>query len=248
MNKMPQYKEIIITSQNGITIKANHYSNKFSKVIIISHGICQNKDTYAFKLISESFTDEYDVICFDYRGHGKSNGFYTYSAKEEYDLLSVVKLAKEKYKKIGLLGFSLGAATAIITASKYGNIDSLIAVSTPRDFNKINYGIWKKEAFKNFRHNLSKKGKGKKILPGYLFHKKPKAIEHVKNLNNLPVYFIHGSKDWLIKPHHSKYLYDNKVGKKKIEIFENGNHAEMLFEEEPIKFKNITRDWFKQTL
>ena len=66
----------------------------------------------------------------------------------------MLNYAKSNYQKIGVVGFSLGAATSIITASREDLIDSLIAVSAPVEFEKIEYCFWDLDVENDIFYNL----------------------------------------------------------------------------------------------
>ena len=77
------------------------------------------------------------MIAFDFRGHGKSNDVFTWTALEQKDLQAIIAYAKEnKYAKIGVIGFSLGAAIALIEAGCQKNIDSRDRCQFPGRFRK----------------------------------------------------------------------------------------------------------------
>ncbi len=139
-------KNYTLKTKDKIDIAINHYSYGFNEVVIVAPGWCMTKDSDAFCRISEMFAKNFDLISLDFRGHGKSKGMYTFTSKELMDMDSVVRFArKNKYKKIYLAGFSLGAAIALIYTSKSRFIDKVIAVSAPSDFNKIENQMWKKK-------------------------------------------------------------------------------------------------------
>src|SRR5271154_3239035 len=87
--------------------KADH-----KKVIIIAHGFFNSKQAVILKDLGGSLNSEYDVVLFDFRGHGQSKGLFYWTAKEYLDLISIVEFASKSYESIGLIGFSLGAATS----------------------------------------------------------------------------------------------------------------------------------------
>ncbi len=241
------FENIEICTTDGICLQANHYVRGNSKVIIVAHGFYQNKDTKIFRSIAESFLPDFDVISIDFRGHGKSKGFFTLGAKEAEDLICFLKFAHARYKKIGVIGFSLGAATSIIAAGQTDLIHSLIAVSPPTTFWKIDCHFWTKEAVVNLIDNLSPNGHGKGVRLGNPFLRKPKPIEHIDRCK-APVLFIHGARDWLIRPNHSQKLYSKAKEPKRLKIIEDGFHAERIFEKFPSEFKNGTVTWFNETL
>lgn len=89
-------------------------------------------------------------------------------------------------------------------------------------------------------------GKGAKVNLFFSFKRKP--INEVKKIKNIPLLFIHGKKDWIIKDYHSQKLYENAQCPKKIELIEGGLHAERLIQQYPEKMESFIDDWFNQTL
>lgn len=157
--------------------------------------------------MAKALNDEYDVIVMDFRGHGKSDGPFDWTASEHQDLEAILRYAHEHYKDVGVIGFSLGAASGIITAARSDLIKSLIIVSTPTEFNKIDKQFWKMDVMENIFYNVFEEGRvGKGIYPGNLWLEKTKPIDVVTDIK-IPVFFVHGAKDWLILPWHSEKLF-----------------------------------------
>ena len=234
---------------NNEEIAFNHYGNDCSEVIIVAHGFYNNKNTLLFEEISKAFSKKYDVITFDFCGHGESTGLFTWTANEAQDLRLIIDYSKEqKYKKIGVIGFSLGAAITLIESSQNRNINSLIAVSAPYDFWKIDYHFWEEEMFNDLKLNLGPKGKGKGIRPGNPFLKKIRPIDIVNKIAPTPILFIHGKDDWLIKPKHSEKLFEKSGQPKEIKIIKKAGHAEKIFDSFPEEFIRICFNWFQKTL
>ena len=65
-------QECILKTKDGVNIVINYYNQGFEEVVIVAPGWCMTKDSDAFVRISEMFAKQYDVISFDFRGHGKS--------------------------------------------------------------------------------------------------------------------------------------------------------------------------------
>jgi pimeloyl-ACP methyl ester carboxylesterase len=156
---------------------------------------------------------------------------------------------KGKYKKTGLLAFSLGGSVSINVLAKRHDVDSLVCVSTPSDFSKIDYQFWNL----NFKDDLvytlfTKEGqKGRGFRPGPFWLKKEKPIDNVGKIG-IPVLYIHGEKDWVIRPWHSKALYEKTTSRKKIIMIKNGPHAEYLMKNSEEEFVSEIKNWFNQTL
>jgi len=226
----------------------DQYKFDHKKVIIIAHGFFNSKQAILLKQLGESLNNEYDCILFDFRGHGLSSGLFYWTAKEYLDLLSVVEFAHKSYERIGLIGFSLGAATSIIAASKTTLINSIIAISGPVEFAKIDYHFWNLNVKNDLFYNLLGDGKqGKGVRPGPFWYRKEKPLEIVKTIET-PIFYIHGDADWIIRPWHSKELYKNTIGFKRLNIIKGGPHAEYLFLEHKDEMLRLIREWFHETL
>lgn len=240
-------KEILLDSSYRIKIAINHYRClKRKTVLIICPGCTMCKDAKPFRKMADDFYKYFDIITIDFRGHGQSTGLFTFTAKESEDLKTVVTFAKEMYPKIGIMGFSLGAATAIIYTAKNKDIHSLIAVSAPADFKKIENRFLKKEAvipaIKKFEF-----GKSPNIRPGNIFLNKIRPIDVVQNIAPIPILFLSGTKDPIVYPWHTRELYRKAKEPKNIENFDNGLHAEELYLRSKDKFVRICKGWFEQT-
>lgn len=104
-------------------------------VIIFSHGYGMNrlqKELPALALAKEFVEANYHAILFDYRNSGESEGTLTsIGYYEQGDLLSVVDYAKRTFPElpIGVIGFSMGAATAIVAAEQDTTIQAVVADS-----------------------------------------------------------------------------------------------------------------------
>lgn len=231
-----------LTTKDKVNIEINYYQNGYNEVVIVAPGWCMTKDSNAFCRISEMFAKHFDVLCMDFRGHGKSGGMFTFTAKELMDMDAVVRFArKNKYKKIYLAGFSLGAAMALIYGSKSIFIDKIIAVSAPSDFSKIENKIWKKEAwgetFKKFELD-----RFASVRPYPVPLEKIKPIDIVEKIK-VPTLFIAGEKDPTVCPWHTRDLYEKAFCDKEYKEFKNGCHAEDLFLHFEDEFSKLCLKW-----
>ena len=248
VNPTGQVTSGFVMTSDKKKIAYDHYEADHGKVIILAHGFYNSKQAVLFREMARSLIDEYDVIVMDFRGHGKSEGFFDWTAREYRDLEAVLEYAQPKYEKIGVVGFSLGAASSLITASRSEAIDSLIAVSPPARFSQIDGHFWEMGVQENIFYNLFEDGRiGKGVRPGFLWFEKIHPIDIVDQISN-PVLFVHGTKDWLIKPWHSEQLFEKSAGHNELMLIEDGTHAEYLFRNDREGTIKIFKDWFKKTL
>jgi pimeloyl-ACP methyl ester carboxylesterase len=236
-----------VSTVDGVTVSLDVYGHKaHNAVVIVCPGFFQSKDTPTFQRMSQTLAGEYDILAMDFRGHGRSGGLYTFSAHEGADFEAVLLWARERYQRIGVLGFSLGAAIAINTVSRYQDIvQSLIAVSAPCVFEDIDFKFWTPEAIRTGMQGLES---GAGCRPGSLLLKKERPIENVQKLKSVPILFIHGTRDVIVGVEHSRRLYAAASEPKRLEIIEGGSHAEALFRDDPQGFSDLVSSWYAWTL
>jgi pimeloyl-ACP methyl ester carboxylesterase len=186
---------------------------------------------------------------FDFRGHGKSKGLFTWSSKENKDLAAVLDYLEGKYDKIGIIAFSFGGSVSINVLAKDKRVSSFVCVSAPSDISKIDYKFWLLDLREDFVYTLftaeGRKGKGVKLGPFWL--KKEKPIDNIGKIK-IPVLYIHGDKDWVIKPWHSQVLYEKTTSRKKLVMIKDGMHAEYLLRKSKKEILGLVLGWFKETL
>lgn len=238
-----------LLTSDGESIAYDHYVNKNKQIVIIAHGFYNSKDAVLLKEIAQRLLGEYDCFLFDFRGHGKSTGIFYWTSKEEEDLNTVLRHLTGRYGNIGLIAFSLGASVSINVLAEGCVVDSFVSVSACSDVNKIDYRFWELDWENDLIYTLfTKEGrKGKGIRPGPFWFKKNRPIEKIRTMN-VPVFFIHGDRDWVVKPWHSEVLYAQTQCKKQLEIIPGGHHAEYLMRTSSDGFIKLIREWLKETL
>lgn len=246
--KMPVTAKGYVVASDGHKVFYDHYTNGHEKALIIAHGFFNSKQAVLLQELAVSLNDEYDVLVFDFRGHGQSRGWFHWTTKEYLDLLAVVEFAGAHYRKIGVIGFSLGAATSIIAASKTTRIDSIVAISAPTELGKIEYRFWKFDIKNDLLYTLFGRGRhGKGVRWGPFWQKKEKPIDLVKSIKT-PVFYIHGDEDWVVDHWHSRRLYDQTTAVKRLSIIKKGPHAEYLLKDGRDQVQGMIREWFRETL
>lgn len=238
----------LITKDN-IKIDYEHFRNGSDSIVIVCHGFFNSKKNRWIKKAVDMVSSSYDVLAFDFRGHGESSGIFSWTAKEYMDLEAVIDYANSQgYKAIGILAFSLGAAISIAVASKKPDITSMILISCPYNFWNIDFHFWEPEMFSDLKESFDCNWEGKGARVDSIFLPKERPIECVSKIKGSSLFFIHGDKDWIIKDYHSRLLYDSAKTEKKIEIIKDGLHAERLIQQYPDRIRKLTLNWFSQTL
>ncbi len=237
-------REIVVTS-SGLKISISHESSAKDRAIVIAPGFFQSKETMTFQKIAKDLSLDFDVVSMDFRGHGKSEGLYTFSALEKEDLKSVIDYAKQSYKKVGVLGFSLGGSVAIIEQAEFRNIDSLVCVCSPMASKEVEFKWWTLAAMRLGLRGLER---GAGVRPGNPWLPKVNAIDVVSQISPTPIFFIHGAKDPTVNVRHSQMMFDKASEPKALKIFEKASHAEDIYRDFPAEFIQVVNEWFSKTL
>lgn len=125
------FETISLKTADGITLKGWFIPQKNSdKVIIALHGYPADKGNIlpVLRFLHEDF----NLLLFDFRYLGESEGAYTTAgAKEVKDLLSAIDFLKKRgFTKIGVWGFSMGGAVALMTSAETQDIKAIISDSS----------------------------------------------------------------------------------------------------------------------
>ncbi|MBB3067088.1 fermentation-respiration switch protein FrsA (DUF1100 family) [Paenibacillus baekrokdamisoli] len=220
IDKTP-YQEVEFKSlKNDNTIRgsffyANGLSNKASdKTIIVVHGYTSNRlvKGRTNKLVEHFVPKGYNVLAFDLSSQGKSDGnMITLGLNEKYDLLGAVSYLKSRDHtgdNIGVIGFSMGAATSLLAASESADIKAVIADSPFR-----NAGLFLREGLPffsglpSFPFSYTSIWVGKWFLNIDLDSVSP--MDAVKKMKDKPVMLIHGTGDQQISYKNSEVIWES---------------------------------------
>ncbi len=246
--KIKKPEKCITIARDGQEVHFDHYRFGHKKVIVIAHGFFNSKSSVLLKELGAAHCDQYDVVLLDFRGHGESKGLFFWTTKEPMDLEAVLQYVAPLYERVGLIGFSLGGAISLIVSARTDLVHSLISVSAPTEFERIDYRFWELDMETDIIYNLVGDGRfGKGVRPGPFWLKKEKPI-HVVPRIKVPVFYMHGEADWLIKPWHAQELYDKTVSYKNLMMIKDGPHAEYLIMKNRGETVQAIKTWWQETL
>jgi pimeloyl-ACP methyl ester carboxylesterase len=189
--------------------------------IVYMHGIADNRGSSLW--IANHFVPlGYDVIAYDSRAHGASEGSAcTYGVYEKQDLLRV--LAGVEARPIYLFGISLGAAVSLQAAALTKDVAGVIAISTFSDLRAVvrdrtpwylpqtfvEDGFRKAEAEANFRVDDASPLRAAPLITS-------------------PVLLIHGARDVDTPPAHSQRVYEALRAPKRLILVPAADHNDTL--------------------
>lgn len=218
-----------ITSRDGLTltsrvIKAQTESDRWA---IVVHGYHSDKGGVAS--IAYRFRQQgYNVLMPDLRAHGESEGKYiTMGWLERLDIIDWIDLIVKTYPdaKIVLHGTSMGAATVMMVSGE-ALCPNVVGIIEDCGYTSV-WDMYKDQLYEQYSlppfpimHAASFAGR---FVMGYDFSK-ASCVEQVKKAD-VPILFIHGSEDELVKPWMVHEVYEACASEKDILIVEGAKHA-----------------------
>ncbi len=140
---MPHQRETIRTEDGERLqmIKLCSQAGKTDKAVIVCHGAGRSKNSMPVVQTAQILASKYDVFAFDFRGHMESSGTFRADGDTDNDLKAVVDYVRSLgYTKVAVVGWSIGAWTALLSAARGRKIDAILAAAPPPyDLTRLSY-------------------------------------------------------------------------------------------------------------
>jgi len=222
-----KYEDVSFLTTDGLWLRSWFIPNRAekTKTLILLHGYPADKGDIlpALSFLSRN----YNLLLFDFRYLGESEGrISTAGAKETEDLLAAIRFLKSRGKEeVGVWGFSLGGAVALMTAKKAPEIKVIVAESSYARLDLMAREIYKIPVLKYPLAYIT--GLWSKIILGINL-KDISPAESVKGLN-LPILIVHSKNDRVIPFNHAVMLQETLKDNLMAEFWfeENLTHGEL---------------------
>jgi uncharacterized protein len=183
---------------DNIPLKGWFINSSGDKTILVLHGQSSVKDNYINMEVSKALVEHgYDILMFDFRGHGESGGDTgSLGEWETRDIEGALAYLNSKgIPEVGSLGYSMGASAELLAAPDHPEIRAIVADSAFADLFSIVDSERQKVGVPSFFDSgilfMTK------LLYGLdLLDNEPKRA--ISRLGNQPVLLIHASNDPLI--------------------------------------------------
>jgi alpha-beta hydrolase superfamily lysophospholipase len=189
--------------------------------IVYMHGIADNRGSSLW--IANHFVPlGYDVIAYDSRAHGASEGSAcTYGVYEKQDLLRV--LATVEARPIYLFGISLGAAVSLQATALTRDVAGVVAISTFSDLRAV---VHDRKPF--FLPQGSVEEGFRRAEAEGKFRVDDASPLRAAPFITAPVLLIHGARDVDTPPAHSQRVYDALRAPKRLILVPGADHNDTL--------------------
>lgn len=202
-----------------------------SPAIILCHGVGANRSDFT-ELAASLTRRGFLVLTFDFRAHGESGGSRTsLGYHEQKDVAAALAFLRSRRdidpQRIGIYGFSLGGATAVLSAAESGGFGAVVADSA---FTSLRDQA--RTAITGFYHLPSFPFLQLAIVGyGLYFQTSVDGISPetaIAKLSPTPVFVIAGDGDELIPVDNGKRLYAAAREPKELWIIPNALHGGTL--------------------
>ncbi|MCH7541757.1 alpha/beta hydrolase [Patescibacteria group bacterium] len=246
------YEEIEFKSTDGLTLKGWWFKTGSEKLVIMIAGLIPNRtnvDYYGMWVAKDMVDAGYDVILYDSRAHGESEGSRnSYGRKEGEDILGAVDFAKEKGftpENIAIIGDSTGAVSILMIVDQLNGIGALVIDTAATDYKPIIVDrLWIEKKIPPI------------FAPGIFFFTdtvfglgigEVKPIEKIKLVPERKFLFLHGELDETFPVEEAKQLHAAANPQSKLVIFPEGSHIE-TFKSDPDLYRKEVFDFLSAEL
>jgi fermentation-respiration switch protein FrsA (DUF1100 family) len=207
-----QYDDVSFKTSDGLTLRGWYFPTSGERAAIVVHGKDSNRvageNRTAEKIADFLIAESYDVLLFDLRGHGDSDGDrFSLGYLERRDVAGAIDYVTGRgvrEERIALIGISMGAGTVLQSLLLHPNVGAVVADSAYADARTLVGEDLEKIAgvpgwftpgvmlFSNIAFGLN----GDAVRP----------VDVVHAQHNRPILFIHCDADELIEMHHAREL------------------------------------------
>jgi hypothetical protein len=238
-------ERIIVTNNHGEKLVGVLDNVGSTQLVVLCHGFRSSKDDGTLVNLASSLSSEgISAFRFDFSGNGESEGQFSYGNywKDAEDLRVVVLYFRGKGHKVStFIGHSNGGISALLYASKYQDISTVINISgrfaldrgiegrLGKDFKRrINqYGfIDVKDKSGNVLYRVTKES----LMDRLLTDTKSAVLSIPKSCRVLT---IHGSKDEIV-PVTNAFEFDKFIANHSLHVIDEADHNYTLYQNEVV--------------
>ena len=135
-------EEVQIRANDGVTLRGRFFAayahrgnlggamQQAKATIILLHGYAANHNV-VLNYVALLVAGGYNVLAYDLRGHGQSDGAHTTMGQDEtHDVGAAIELLHARgLHEVGIMGISLGATIALLAAAEYPDLKAVVADS-----------------------------------------------------------------------------------------------------------------------
>lgn len=205
MPEMPARGSRLLTS-DGVELATRTWSSSGEPraMVILVHGLSSTKDHPHVVGLAECIrARSLDVLSYDARGHGQSDGLCTLGDLERHDVAAAVAYARGSHTRVALVGASMGAVAAMAYAATDPELAGVVVVSSPADWRipfRIRALITVALARTRLGRLFAERHTHVRIYPEWNPTEPPRSVAK-RVAGTVPLAMVHGRNDHLIPFH-----------------------------------------------
>ena len=237
--KIP-FQSINLITEDGIRLSAWYTPPRNGSVILLAHGYGDNRPEWLHELLAKK---GYGVLAWDARAHGESGGqISTIGYLEVWDVKAALDyaLAQPDVKHIGAWGGSMGAATLIMAAARFPQIEALFVDSSFDSLNdELNFLV-PYPVINPLAKMIAQTETGISL-------NKVSPVAVIGSISPRPVYIVQGAKDTVAPPDSGEKLFDAAKEPRFLWVDANAPHL-LTYWDNPRRYQRRLLDFFNQWL
>jgi uncharacterized protein len=239
----PRYDDVSFKTSDGLTLRGWYFPTGADRAAIVVHGKDSNRiageNRTAEKIADFLIADGYDVLLFDLRGNGESDGDrFSLGYQERRDVAAAIEYVTAlgiREDRIALVGISMGAGTVLQTLLLHPNVGAVVADTAYTDARTV------------VGENLEQvAGVPGWFTPGVMLFSKlvfdldgdqVRPIDVVRANRERPILFIHCDRDELLALHHPRELFAASASKESELWIATGCQHAWAFNHYPVEYQ-----------
>jgi pimeloyl-ACP methyl ester carboxylesterase len=227
-----RHVETATLTADGVELQVRRSSHATGSraVVVVAHGFAAGRDNSDVLALAEQlYASGFDVVTYDARGHGGSEGRCGVGSSEHLDVACVVAHTATEDLPMVVVGVSMGAIAVVSYLAEVSEPDPLLSgavlVSSPSRWRMRPSAV----GLLNVALTRSAIGRwaarrwlGVRIRPGWFPGETPEsAMARV----GIPVVVIHGTDDRLLASSHARRLHESGPPSNRLQIVKGMGHG-----------------------
>ena len=229
-------EETLLLTSDGVQLSARWWrrSGLARASVVLVHGFGASKEDAGIRALAGDLHGAgFDVLTYDARGHGESQGNCTVGGDERLDVAAAAALASDGGRPVVLVGVSMGAIAVLGHAASLGErapspatpIAGVVAVSAPARWRMslspvglVIAALTRSRVGRWFMlHRF-----GVRINMGWVLPEPPlSAIGQI----GAPLALVHGRRDRLIRAGEARLLFDGAAEPRRLDVVAHMGHG-----------------------
>lgn len=235
-----EHERISFKTDDGVTIRGWWFSRPASRNVVIGFTGHRGRKEDLLGIGSGLWRAGSNVLLFDYRGCGESDRAPQSLAHNELrDARAAIRYAQNRMAdaRIGVIGYSMGAAVAILTAAAEPAVRAVVADSPFATMRDVVAHAYQRRRLPT-RPLLDLADAVTRWRYGYPFQA-VRPLDAVATIAPRPLLLIHSTADTVIPVAHSYQLYEAAGDPKELWIFEGAQHCGGYFADRPAYVQRV---------